>query len=312
MITIKGKEYKVIDAHLHAWDRFDGFRDGGVKIEPLGFGMVREGDITYRFLPPEYKDHQVPIEIALAHMNENGIDKGVLLQNPCYGDQRDYLKEVQKNNPGRFVVLGLIDPRNPEEVVRQMEELTKNYGVVGFKIEVPDVPFLLDESDFLWEKILDLDAVVALDLGWRDGPFNYNIDRFENVMKKYPKMKTVLCHLGVSKLSDLSQQYPFPLMQKTLSLLEINKDNLYFDFSGMQGTEPEADYPWPRSLSYLKAVKEHWGLDRVMWGSDMPMILRYCTYRETLTCYTNHCDFLSSEDYEKILYSNAEHIYFSK
>jgi len=312
MIRIDGNEYRVIDSHLHTWNNFNGFRDGGVKIEPLGFGMVNEGGNVYRFLPPEYKDHQVPIEIVLSYMNENGIDKAVILQNPCYGDQRDYVKEVQKNNPGRFAALGMIDPRNKKEVIKQMEIYIKDYGFVGFKIEVPDVQLVLDESDFLWEKVMEMDAVVALDLGWRKGPFDYNIDRFENVMKKFPNMKTVLCHLGVSKLWDMSQDYPFPLLQRTLNLLDINKDNLYFDFSGLQDTEKHGDYPWPRTLSYLKAVKETRGLDRVMWGSDMPMILRYCTYRQTLTCYTNHCDFLTSDDYKKILYSNANRIYFGQ
>ena len=316
MIKIGDREHKVIDAHAHFWNHFNGTRLGGIKLEPLGWGMVREADKEYRFLAPEYADNQVPAEIFLAYMNETGIDKGVILQNPCYGDQSDYIKEVMDKNPGRFVALGLIDPRDKEGVVKRMDVYVKQYGFKGFKIEVPDVPFILDaeEYDFLWKKVVDLGVICAFDLGWRDGPFDYNIDRLENVMRRYPTMRTVLCHLGISRLWDVKQAYPFPYLQRTLSLLDINKDNLYFDFSGLIDTETGfgyPEYPYVRTLSFLKATKEAWGVDRLMWGSDAPMIMRYCTYPQTLYCFTKHCDWLSPAEFEKILYSNAQHFYFN-
>lgn len=312
MTDMNGRNNSIIDAHVHIWNKFAGVRFGDTVIEPLGWGMVRQAGKVYRFLPPEYRDNQAYVEILIANMNENGVDKAVLLQNPCYGDQRDYVRDVIAANPGRFVSLGMIDPRDKVKVLQEMDTLFNDYKFKGFKIEVPDVPFVMDdpEYDFLWRRIIDLGAVVSLDLGWNQGPYDFNIDRFRNVMKKFPTIRAVLCHLGISRLWDPSQEYPFPVLQSTLSLLDINKDNLYFDFSGLQSCDPSGEYPYFRCLDFLRAVKETCGLDRVMWGSDAPMLLRTCTYRQTITCLTRHCDFLTDDDYNKLLYKNAEEVYF--
>lgn len=314
MIQVRGKQMPVIDAHVHVWNHFAGLRFGDTKVVPLGWGMVRQGEKEFRMIPPEYHDNQVPIETLLANMETAGVDKAVILQNPCYGDQRDYVKEIISNNPNKFVSIGMIDPRNKEEVVRQMEILFYGYKFVGFKIEVPDVPFILDdpEYEFLWEKIVDINALVALDLGWNKGLFDFNIDRFKNVMIKFPTMKTILCHLGVSKLWDFEQQPPYPFLQETLSLLEINKDNLYLDFSGLQVCDPTEEYPFYRCLDFLKTVKKTCGINKVMWGSDAPMILRSCTYKQTLTCFTRYCDFLTDEELEAVIYTNAQIVFFQK
>ena len=31
------------------------------------------------------------------------------------------------------------------------------------------------------------------------------------------------------------------------------------------------------------------GSDRLMWGTDMPNVERFCTYRQTLETFTVHC-----------------------
>jgi predicted TIM-barrel fold metal-dependent hydrolase len=165
--------------------------------------------------------------------------------------------------------------------------------------------------NFLWKKIMDMGAIVAFDLGWNDGPNDFMIDRFTAMMKKFPGLRTVLCHLGVSRLWDFSQPAPYPHLQKTLDLLDINKDNLYFDFSGLQCCEPSLEYPYARCLDILKTAVERCGTSRMMWGSDAPMILRYSTYVQTLTCFTKHCDFMSKSDWSNVLFDNAKRIYFS-
>ena len=312
MIDIKGEKFRVIDAHAHIWNKFGGKRFGTTPIEPLGFGMVKQGAEFYRMLPPEYHDHQVPVEILLGYMDTVGIEKATILQNPCYGDNRDYVRQVCTKYPGKFVSVGMLDPRNRDDVVHQMDILFNEYKCVGFKLEVPDVPFKMDapEYEFLWKKINDMGALVVLDLGWGDGPYDFNIKAFTSVMLKFPKMRTVLCHLGVSRLWDYSQPTPYPFLQKTLDLLDINQDNLFFDVSALQTCEPSLEYPFARCLDIFRTTVERCGIDRLMWGSDEPMILRHCTYKQTLTCFTKYADFLTAAEWEKFLFGNAEKVYF--
>ena len=38
-----------------------------------------------------------------------------------------------------------------------------------------------------------------------------------------------------------------------------------------------------------------------MWGTDMPMVARFCTYRQSMDQFRVHCDFLSDGERADIL-----------
>ena len=42
----------------------------------------------------------------------------------------------------------------------------------------------------------------------------------------------------------------------------------------------------------------------------MPNVERSCTYRQTLTYLTRHCDFISAADLDRIVGGNANELYF--
>ena len=44
---------------------------------------------------------------------------------------------------------------------------------------------------------------------------------------------------------------------------------------------------------------------KLLWGSDMPNVGRYCTYRQALGYLWDHADFLSSEDRRRIFRENT-------
>ncbi|MDL2253858.1 amidohydrolase [Ruminococcaceae bacterium OttesenSCG-928-I18] len=313
MIEIDGITMPLVDAHVHIWNHFHGSRLGNVPLEPLGWGRVRQGGEVYLSILPERPDNLVLVESLLVYMDELGADNAVILQNPCYGDQRNYIREVLHAHPGKFVSLGMLDPRlGQARVEKEMDNLLDEYGFKGFKIEVPDVPFPMDELeyDFLFRKIMEQGAVLALDLGWHDGPFVFNIERLEKVLRKYPALPLVLCHLGVSRLDDHDQKNPYPFLQQTLKLLDINRDHLYFDISGLPLFDDKDEYPFERSLDIFKMAYHTCGTDRLLWGSDMPTIMTTCTYKQTLTQITRHCDFLTQKDYEQLFHKNAEKVYF--
>jgi predicted TIM-barrel fold metal-dependent hydrolase len=46
-----------------------------------------------------------------------------------------------------------------------------------------------------------------------------------------------------------------------------------------------------------------------MWGSDMPNVERFCTYRQSLDYVRRYCDFLTSRDMDLILGANAARLY---
>ena len=312
MITLNNRKYEVIDAHAHVWKEFKGERFGDTPVEKIGNGRVRQNGEEFQFIPPEYQDYNVHLEVLQGYMDIAGVDRAVILQNPCYGDQRDYVSNIVRKSPAKFRGFGMLDPRKIDSVSEEIDTLIQNYHGIGIKMEIPDVPFVMDapEYDFLWRKLLENDAIAAIDLGWGNGPYDFNIDRMRNVVKRYPDLKLMLCHLGVSRLWDLEQEYPYPQLQRTLSLLEINTENLYFDIAGMPVFDHSDEYPFDRPQKILKTVKETVGMDRIMWGSDFPTVMLQCTYSQSLEYITRHCDFLTEDDFEKLLGKNARRFLF--
>lgn len=315
MKNLRGKDMIVIDAHAHVWEKFKGQRLGECEIKLYPHGRAIQGEKQFQLLPPEYSDDAVKVEVLETYMENNGVDKAVIIQNPCYGDHRDYVSEILKNKKDKFVGIGMLDPRNEDLIEKEIESLIKLYNFKGIKMEIPDTPIILDHPRYncIWEKSIENDSLVLIDLGWGQGPYDYdsNIIRLRNVLKRYPNLKLVLPHLGVSRLWDEEQDYPFPKLQETMSLLEINKDNLWFDTSGIAEWDENGEFPYQRSQLIIKSVKERWGMERIMWGTDFPTHMKYATYKQYLSFIINHCDFLSENELEMVIGKNAEKVYFS-
>ena len=43
------------------------------------------------------------------------------------------------------------------------------------------------------------------------------------------------------------------------------------------------------------------GADRLMWGTDMPIVMRFWTYRQNIDFIRRYCSFLSAEEMDAIL-----------
>lgn len=307
MIKIDGKDVWLIDSHVHIWNKFAGLRYGDNPILTLGMGMASLQGKEYRFLPASFQDNQVPFEVMRGYMNDIGVDQVAILQNPCYGDQRDYVRDCMKSYPEYIVgSVGKMDPRKINNITKEIDTYINEYGFSGIKIEVPDTPFWMDdpEYDIMWKKLVDEDIMIIIDLGFRDTPYDFNIDRLEKVLRKYPTLRLRLAHIGISRLCGHNQVYPYPELQKTLDLFKINKDNLYMDVSGMPFFNPKDEYPDSRNVEILKVIYDTIGPDKLLWGTDFPTILNLRTMRQCLELITVQCNFLTFEDKVKILGQN--------
>ena len=298
----------MIDGHVHIWDQYKGVRYGNIPVKSLGYGKIELNGVTEKLLPPSFVDNRASAEILLGYMDDNHIDSAVVLQNPCYGDQKEYVAAMMEKYPTRFIAtMGKVDPRDTEHVLSHIDTLVKEYRCSGIKIEVPDVPFWLDDPayDAMWKKLLEDDLIVVLDLGFEDGPYDWNIDRLTRLLTRYPDIRMRLPHLGISRLWDKTQKPPYPELQKTLKLFDINREHLTMDFSAMPFYDPEDDYPDERNRSILRIVYEHIGAKKLIWGTDFPTILKLRTLKQCIEFVAKQCDFLTFEDKKDILSQNV-------
>jgi len=309
---------KIIDSHFHIWPTLCGLREGKYIKKSEKYGKVRKiGQHIERLLPPSFENTVVSPELALEYMEMVEVDKAVLLQAPCYGNNNEYLSEIVKKYPDKFVAIALIDPREKDLGINMLDKAINEQNLFGVKFELPDYPFHPDEKKYepLWERIVDLDILVVIDMGWGDSEYNFQLDAMKHLLSKYDGMKIIFAHLGVSRFWDLKQKEPFPVLQKTLELADLSQ-NIWFDLAGLPMgyflyPHEKEDYPYPRVQSFIKVAYDKLGAEKLLWGSDFPSILSECTYKQSVDIVKKYCTFICEKDKEKILGGNAEKIFFN-
>ena len=61
------------------------------------------------------------------------------------------------------------------------------------------------------------------------------------------------------------------------------------------------DYPMPEVRPAIEECVRRIGADRIMWGTDMPIVMRFWTYRQNIDFIREYCDFLSKDELNAIL-----------
>ena len=65
------------------------------------------------------------------------------------------------------------------------------------------------------------------------------------------------------------------------------------------------DYPMREVHPVIETCVRRIGARRLIWGTDMPMVMRFWTYRQNVDFIGRYCDFLSDDDRAAILGGTA-------
>ena len=61
------------------------------------------------------------------------------------------------------------------------------------------------------------------------------------------------------------------------------------------------DYPYPEAQALIASMRDQLGAERLVWGSDMPNVERFCTYKQSLDYVRRYCPFLTAREKDLIL-----------
>jgi predicted TIM-barrel fold metal-dependent hydrolase len=59
----------------------------------------------------------------------------------------------------------------------------------------------------------------------------------------------------------------------------------------------------------IREMCRTFGVERLVWGSDIPNVERYCTYQQCLDHLRKHCPFILPADMERILGGNLARLF---
>lgn len=302
---------KKIDAHLHVADVIAGYcRRGELRAIGGGKAMWGNGEV-FQLIPEEYGDSwNFTAQKALELMDQNQVERSVLMHGSMYGFQNQYHYRILRKYPDRFCPSCTVDPY----MTNHLETLKYYMGDLGFhlvKFEVSSGgglmgchdPFSLvsDRMMKIYETIEEHCGVLALDVGDLTMP-SHQPESLAKIADAFPGLKLVVCHLLAPMAARMTEWRE--------SLFLLKKKNVWFDIAALPKIVGTDAYPYLNVQSMIKEAAAILGYDRLMWGTDAPYAAVLDTYGH-LSDYLEQSEVFTNEELEAIYYNNAFKVYFS-
>jgi len=289
----------IVDAHMHLWDVIDG-RIGDIVVKPLTNGKVRMGENVVLMMPPSFEDCRCTAERALAHFDDAGVEVGVVVQETMDGIQNAYLSKVMQAHPGRFFAHALIDYAEPKKCLAAWKAAHRQ-GFRGLKLPAlrlahanPRIHLTDPALMKLWEQLQSDGAVLAVDLDFGAS----QVDEMASVARAFPELRIALGHFGMANRPDWFPQ---------LRLAQI--PNIWIESGGICWLYRDDGSAFENAQEAVRIASLEVGIDKLMWGSDLPRTMVDYTYRQLLDWARYGLDFLSDDERNLFLGGNAAHVY---
>jgi L-fuconolactonase len=197
----------------------------------------------------------------------HGIDATILVQAAPTEAETEFLLELARNTPLVAGVVGWTDLESPGAAQR-VAELAADPLLVGLRPMVHDIP---DDNWLLRPSLAPALAAMAqhglvFDALLRPRHFS----RLPAVLERHPDLQVVLDHGGKPDIAGSAPGEAAPDWAAALAGL-ARHSNLCCKLSGL-ATEAPADWIADTLRPYAAEILRCFGAERVMWGSDWPVV----------------------------------------
>lgn len=282
------------------------------RVGPYGRMEWEERGIQYyrQFMPPNLQKQIAPAEFIIVQMEHAGVDMAVLQNCNLYGKLNTYFSKVVKKYPDRFVGTGEIDIFRADKTaeIEKLNYIVKELKITALFYEAGrfleyNKPNGFNDKRFdrFWKTISDLNIAVL----WNFTSSKRHIEQMRALdiwANEYPSIQSLVC-MGFCVrpyLENGKVKYP-----KELFDIYTKHDNLHTEIVyPIQAGPPGWEYPYTGAHQLVKEQYEVIGPRKLVWGTDMPNVERNCTYKQSLTYLSKHCEFIKPKDMDLILSGN--------
>ena len=292
-----------------------GLTDVNFRVGRYGqLQFTHEGeDYGVQYMPVGMQVIESPPEFMIAQMIVAGVDHCILQAGGGYGAMNDYNALAQSQHPDRFTGLFWIDeatadrPETLAEVRRAHDRLGLRGLYYAHDHSRHGYARNLDHPDFapFWDLIGALKVPVFLELSatpdYDRTSYLKNLAAFDRLLARMPGTSFVLVmgppvgHLAPKGTWDIPAE----------ALTTYRRPNLFIEVMFPISWGGVWDYPYPEAQSLIREMRNLFGAEKLLWGSDMPNAERFCTYRQSLDYVRRYCEFLSGSEKDRILGLNA-------
>ncbi len=267
-----------------------------------------------QYMPPTLADMSAPPELLVALMDHAGVERIVLHNDSIYGKLNDYFSDAVRRWPDRFIALANVDvaPNKRDEQIATLDRALDELGHRGLFFKTDDFfmhdfsenPFGPEYTPF-WDHVASRDIPVYWQVTGFPAPTVENTlkvwEGFITWLARYPDVTVVL----VGGLPwELASREALP--DAVREALHRHRVHLEIVYPIQRGGHYR--YPFDECRDSAAFLYHEFGPEKLVWGSDVPNVERYCTYRQSHE-YLDTYDFISQEDRELILGGNMERIF---
>ena len=238
----------------------------------------------------------------LGAMEAVGVDRAVIVPPVWAGDNNAPALAAAAKYPGKFAVMGRIDPYAADSPER-LEHWLEQPNMLGIRMsgrwstlpkpfyEAFDDPAL----EWYWAACERLEIPIMILTG------KY-VSKLAPIAQRHPRLVMIIDHLSVQHADTVAQA--FGAYDDVLAVAR---------FPGIHikvGNAPNASrkpYPFDDVHDYLRGIHKAFGARRMLWEADITQLTKN-TYAECLRLWQEGLPFLSAEDREWILGRTAAQV----
>ena len=271
-----------IDGHQHFWTtQRDDYGWLTPDLEPL-----------YRdFLPEDLQ----PL------LDQAGIDRSVLVQSAAPTDETRYLLGIAEHHPMVAGVVGWVDMDSPNDAIEVLHEFVRHPKFVGIR------PMIQELEDPAWidrpELGIALDALIERNVCFDALVRSVHLPYLLNCLIRHPKLRVVIDHGAKPNIAAGEWQ---PWADGIAAIASLT--SAYCKISGLI-TEASDTQTYDDVMSYLDHLLEVFGPERLIWGSDWPVLNLAGDYKGWHDASTAKLNALPEQDQNNILGRNAIEFY---
>lgn len=262
-----------IDSHQHFW-------------------RLERGD--YDWLTPEFEAlHRDfgPADLA-PHLDAAGIRKTVLVQAAPTVAETQYLLQLADQNDFIAGVVGWVDMDLGHESVADLIRFAEHDKFLGVRPMIQDV----DDPKWMLDPTLEpvFRSLVDLNLRFDALVKPLHLPYLADLLARYPELKVVIDH-GAKPDIAAYQWEPWSTAIANIA----STTNAFCKLSGLV-TETDPGQAIEEIWPYCEHLLENFGANRLMWGSDWPVLNLRSNYEEWHSAIADWLATLPVEDRDAI------------
>jgi predicted TIM-barrel fold metal-dependent hydrolase len=278
--------FSVVDAQVHSWTHDE-------SRHPWDNTYAASGPVAAANIKRQ-RELEMPAERLLREMTAVGVGAAIIVTPSIYGYDNGYPLEIAAANPGRFGVVGRVDPL-AADLDEQVRRWRRTPHALALRSVVTSDAHRREMREGVVEKLFaaaerqDVPVCVfwprhAADLA----PF----------VRAHPRLQFVVDHLGMAQPPLISIDGDmWAGFEHVLALASY--PNVAMKLSGAPSMSRQA-FPYRDLWPYLHRLIDAFGLERVMWGSDFTRVAELHTYEQAVA-FIRDTDELSPSDKERVL-----------